>query len=53
MIAFRSEMESFMEVGQGPNWGCRAVEKKIMNACFMSFRTNPFHKVHVRLFAYY
>jgi hypothetical protein len=25
----RSETESFMEVGQGPNWGCSAKEKKI------------------------
>jgi hypothetical protein len=24
----RSKMESFVEAGQGPNWGCIAKEKK-------------------------
>jgi hypothetical protein len=24
----RSETERFMEVGQGPNWGCSAIRKK-------------------------
>jgi hypothetical protein len=27
----RIETESFMEVGQGPNWGCSAKEKKVNN----------------------
>jgi hypothetical protein len=29
----RSETESFMEVGQSPNWGCSAKEKKIIWVC--------------------
>jgi hypothetical protein len=30
-IENRSETESFMEVGQGPNWGCSAKEKNCLN----------------------
>jgi hypothetical protein len=26
--SYRSEAESFMKVGQGPNWGCSAKGKK-------------------------
>jgi hypothetical protein len=27
---YRRETESFMDVGQGPNWGCSAKEKKTL-----------------------
>jgi hypothetical protein len=33
----RSKMESFMEVGQGPNWGCSAKEKKSYEKSSLKF----------------
>jgi hypothetical protein len=29
-VTNRSETESFLEVGQGPNWGCIAKEKTVI-----------------------
>jgi hypothetical protein len=41
--SYRSETESFMEVGQGPNWGCNAKGKK--KSFFLYYSVSSIHSI--------
>jgi hypothetical protein len=40
-------MENFMEVGQGPNWGCSAKEKKYYAPSVEFFRIDRLNTVKI------